>query len=74
MSESLKKLIYTCGPYEFISPSGEQYVILSGLKAFCETHKLVQPNVIAAAQKKRKTRGWVVRYVEKNENPVNQKN
>lgn len=71
ISDKLRSLIYPCGPYEFISPSGKKYLVTEGLKAFCENHKLVQSNVIEVANKGRKTtRGWMVRYVETDEYKV----
>lgn len=73
LSEQRKGFIHSCGPYEFTSPSGKKYLVSEGLKAFCETHKLVQPNVIEAANTGKKTKGWVVKHVKTDENKIDQK-
>lgn len=65
-SESRIGLKLKCrnGNYKLIDTKGKIYIVKEGIKSFCKEHDLVMPNVIAAAKKGYKTKGWKVSYVK----------
>ena len=63
-SEMRSGKAFPCGPYRLVSPNGDEFIVREGIYAFCKSHGLVGPNVIQAAQKGHRSRGWLVELYE----------
>jgi hypothetical protein len=59
---------FASGPYRLVSSDGIEYIVSEGIYKFCREHNLVAQNVIQAAQKGHKSKGWIVELYEKNSN------
>ena len=73
-SEETKKLLSQqkqnskrkSGPYKLISPEGQVFIIKEGIYSFCREHNLVPSNIISAAKKNNKSKGWSVSIHDEN--------